>query len=57
MIIVQKSIGHVQKNHGFFGKEKAPRYSAGQPRIIEFKSANRQTLQQKGDPHGITSRE
>jgi hypothetical protein len=57
MIGTQKDKEQIWKNDEFLGKEKTPRYSAGQPSIIEFKSANHQTLQQKGDPYGITSRE
>ena len=34
-------------------KEKAPRFSAGQPYMTESKSANNQTLQ-KGDLYDIT---
>lgn len=38
-------------------KEKAPRYSAGQPDIIESESANNQNPQQEGESNGITPRE
>ncbi len=54
VIIYLRKTGQLQE---LFEKEKAPRYSAGQPDIIESESANNQTPQPKGDLDDSTPRE
>lgn len=46
IIIYLRKTGQLQE---LLEKEKAPRYSAGQPNTVECESANNQTLEQKGD--------
>lgn len=49
-----EKIGRFRKKKEFSEKEKAPRYSAGQPNIDEFDSENNQNHQKEGVPHDIT---